>query len=140
MLYWRRRGRGRRDGCRDSLRRSRDRRGDGCGGGLRGETSALRPLSVPPPSAAAAFLRKRSRWQKAGDDPQVLTAEEKLKQRDLELINSRQLLAARLKKLEEMGREGKDEEPAKERVFRVPAGVALEARPTMALEAGGGPA
>ena len=82
--------------------------------------------------------RKRSRWQKAGDDPQVLTAEEKLKQRDLELINSRQLRAARLKKLEEMGREGKDEETAKERVFRVPDGVALEDGPTMALEDGGG--
>ncbi len=85
--------------------------------------------------------RKRSRFREPGDDSQVLSAEEQLKQRDLELINSRLMRAARLKKLEEMGREGKDEETAKEMVFRVPDGVALDDGPStgpMALE--GGPA
>jgi hypothetical protein len=82
--------------------------------------------------------RKR-RFREPGDDLQTLSAEEQLKQRDLELINSRLMRAARLKKLEEMGREGKDEESAKEMVFRVPDGVALDDGPStgpMALEGG----
>ena len=85
--------------------------------------------------------RKRSRHREPGEDSSSLTADEQLKQRDLELINSRQMRAARLKKLEEMGREGKDEETAKETVFRVPDGVALDDGPGargLALE--GGPA
>lgn len=85
--------------------------------------------------------RKRSRHREPGEDSSSLTADEQLKQRDLELINSRLMRAARLKKLEEMGREGKDEETAKETVFRVPDGVALDDGPGargLALE--GGPA
>jgi hypothetical protein len=83
--------------------------------------------------------RKRSRFREPGEDLQAQSAEEQLKQRDLELINSRLMRAARLKKLEEMGRDGKDEETAKEMVFRVPDGVALDDGPAsrpMALEGG----
>lgn len=47
---------------------------------------------------------------------------EKLKARDRELINSRVLRAARLKRLEEMCDKGKDEEDARTRVYRVPDG------------------
>lgn len=93
--------------------------GDAAAGGVKSERS-----------------RKRSRL---GEDSQSLSAEEQLKQRDLELINSRLMRAARLKKLEEMGRDGKDEETAKEMVFRVPDGVALDDGPSarpMALEGG----
>ena len=41
---------------------------------------------------------------------------------------SRKLRAARLKKLEHMGRDGKAEAEGKEKVWRVPDGVALEDR------------
>ena len=63
--------------------------------------------------------RKRSRFREPGEDLQAQSAEEQLKQRDLELINSRLMRAARLKKLEEMGRDGKDEEtPSHNRIER----------------------
>jgi NAD(P)-dependent dehydrogenase (short-subunit alcohol dehydrogenase family) len=68
--------------------------------------------------------RKRGRAGSLG--AQCLTADEELKKRDLELINSRQLRAARLKRLEEMGTEGQNEAEGKELAWRVPDGVALE--------------
>ena len=70
--------------------------------------------------------RKRGRSSELLGGTSSLTAEQKLKQRDLELMNSRQLRAARLKRLEEMGQEGQAEAEGKELVWRVPDGVALE--------------
>jgi hypothetical protein len=71
--------------------------------------------------------RKRGRAAEVlADGGSSLTAEQKLKQRDLELMNSRQLRAARLKKLEQMGLEGQAEAEGRELAWRVPDGVALE--------------
>lgn len=106
---------------------------------------ALQPIvedmTVGAEAAAGGGKSERSRKRsRLGEDSQSLSAEEQLKQRDLELINSRLMRASRLKKLEEMGREGKAEETAKEMVFRVPDGVALDDGPStrrpMALEGG----